>query len=211
MAIAEREVAGFDEIELKGIGSLFVEQGDGEYLHVEAADEVLAAIRTDVVGTRLVISYDWTSGLLLLGSASPIDFYVGVKDLKALAVSGSGSVTGHGLVADELSIDISGTASVDLGVTVNELMCRVAGSGEFTLSGQAVHQELRLSGASSYRARDLTSRDIDMDIAGAGKAVVRVSHNLDVSVSGAGSVAYIGDPKVSQTIAGAGKVTMIPS
>ena len=211
MAIAEREVAGFDEIELKGIGSLFVEQGDREYLHVEAADEVLAAIRTEVVGTRLVISYDWTSGLLLLGSASPIDFYVGVKDLKALAVSGSGSVTGHGLVADELSIDISGTASVDLGVTVNELMCRVAGSGEFTLSGLAVHQELRLSGASSYQARDLTSRDIDMDIAGAGKAVVRVSHNLDVSVSGAVSVAYIGDPKVSQTIAGAGKVTMIPS
>jgi Putative auto-transporter adhesin, head GIN domain len=211
MAIAEREVNGFDEIELRGIGSLFVEQGEREYLRIEAADEVMRAIRTEVVGKRLIISYDWESALLLLGSAAPLDFHVGVTELKALVVSGSGSVTGHDLVADSLSIDISGTASVDLGVTVNELRCRVAGSGEFQLRGQAVHQELRLSGASSYQARDLTSRDIDMDIAGAGKAVVRVSHTLDVSVSGAGTVAYIGDPKVSKTIAGAGKVTMIAS
>jgi hypothetical protein len=170
--IAEREVNDFDEIELKGVGSLFVEQGEREYLRIEAADEVMRAIRAEVVGKRLIISHDWESALLLMGSAAPLDFHVGVTELKALAVSGS---------------------------------------GEFLLRGQAVHQELRLSGASTYQARDLTSRDIDMDIAGAGKAVVRVSHNLDVSVSGAGKVAYIGDPNVSQTIAGAGKVTMIAS
>src|ERR671921_452422 len=51
-----RDVSGFDEVELQGVGNLSLEQTGSESLTVEAEEDVLPKIRTEVENKRLIIS-----------------------------------------------------------------------------------------------------------------------------------------------------------
>ena len=180
-----RDVSGFDEVELKGIGNLSVRQTGSESLTVTAEEDVLPKIRTEVVNDRLVIGPEPNTSIR---TSEPIDYELTVDDLHALEVSGSGGVEAQGIKTDGLSTAISG-------------------SGAVKMSGRAESQEVDVSGSGDYRAEDLESEEAKVDIAGSGSAVVNVNDALDAEVSGAGSVEYVGDPAVEKNVSGAGRVS----
>jgi hypothetical protein len=51
-----RDVSGFDEVDLRGVGNLSIRQTGSESLSVEAEDNVLPKITTEVVNGRLILS-----------------------------------------------------------------------------------------------------------------------------------------------------------
>ena len=179
-----RDVSGFDEVELRGVGNLSIEQTGSESLSVEAEEDVLPKIRTEVENSRLTIGPEPNS---MISTTKPINYRLTVKDLNALEVSGSGDVEAEGIDTDELAVTISG-------------------SGEVEISGSADSQEVDLSGSSDYKAEDLESREAKIDVRGSGSATVNVSDQLDAEVSGSGSVEYVGDPTINQDVSGAGEV-----
>jgi hypothetical protein len=180
-----RDVGGFDEVELRGVGNLFIEQTGSESLSVEAEEDVLPKIRTEVENSRLTIGPDPNS---MISTTKAINYRLTVKDLNALEVSGSGDVEAEGIDTDELAVTISG-------------------SGEVEIRGSADSQEVDLSGSSDYKAEDLESREATIDVRGSGSATVNVSDQLDAEVSGSGSVEYVGDPTINQDVSGAGEVS----
>jgi hypothetical protein len=179
-----RNVSGFEEVELQGVGNLSIQQTGSESLSVEAEAGVLPKIRTKVVKDRLIIGPKPNSSI---HTTEPISYKVTVKDLNALEVSGAGNVDGEGISTDELTITISG-------------------SGDVKMSGEADSQQLDISGSGNYQAEDLKSKEVRIDIGGSGSAIVNVSGQLDAEVSGIGSVEYIGDPTVNQDVSGVGRV-----
>ena len=50
-----RDVSGFTEVSLEVPSTLYIEQGDTESLTIEADDNVLELIETEVVGSRLTL------------------------------------------------------------------------------------------------------------------------------------------------------------
>ena len=50
-----RAVSGFDQVSLSGQGELIVTQGDQESLEIEAEDNIIAVIETEVRGNTLYI------------------------------------------------------------------------------------------------------------------------------------------------------------
>lgn len=179
-----RDVSGFDEVELKGIGNLSIEQTGSESLTVEAEEEVLPKIRTEVDNNRLIIGPKPNTSL---STSEPINYELTVKDLNALKVSGSGDVDVEGIVTEELAVGISG-------------------SGDVKIGGKAGSQDIEISGSSSYRAEDLESTEAKIEVGGSGSAIVNVSEDLEAEVSGSGSVEYVGNPTVNQDVSGAGEV-----
>jgi len=179
-----RDVGGFDEVELRGVGNLFIEQTSSESLSVEAEEDVLPKIRTEVQNSRLTIGPEPNS---IINTTKPINYRLTVKDLHALEVSGSGDVEAEGIDTDELAVHISG-------------------SGDVEISGSAASQEVDLSGSGDYKAEDLESKEAKVDVRGSGSATVNVSDQLDAEVSSSGSVEYIGDPTLNQDVSGSGEV-----
>ncbi len=179
-----RDVSGFDEVELNGVGNLSIEQTGSESLTVEAEEDVLPKIRTEVEGDRLIIGPEPGSSIHTI---EPIDYTLTVDDLSALEVSGAGNVEAEGISTDELAVTVSGTVDVEI-------------------SGRAGRQEVEISGSGDYRAEDLESREVKIAVGGSGSAIVNVSDELDAEVSGSGSVEYIGNPTVNQDVSGAGGV-----
>ncbi len=179
-----RNVSGFDEVELNGAGNLSIQQTGSESLTVEAEEDVLPKLRTEVENNRLIIGPEPGA---TIHTTEPINYKLTVKDLKALKVSGAGNVDAEDISTDELAVTISG-------------------AGEVKISGEADSQDIDISGSGDYQAEDLESKEVEIDVGGSGSAIVNVSDELDAEVSGSGSVEYIGDPTVNQNVSGAGKV-----
>ena len=202
-----RPVSAFDEVELAGVGALTITQGPQESLTVEAEDNLLPQIRSEVRGRRLVIELDG-GRTVTLRPTKPIRYAVTVRDLTAVKLSGAGNVAIPGLTTSTLDVRVSGAGDVTLdGLTAGELALALSGAGDATVSGTVTRQEVTMSGAGSYRAERLESQDARLTVRGAGGATVRASNALNVKVSGAGMVEYFGNPTVSQDISGAGRVT----
>jgi Putative auto-transporter adhesin, head GIN domain len=179
-----RNVSGFDGVELNGVGNLSIQQTGSEALTVEAEEDVLPKIRTEVENNRLIIGPEPNSSI---NTTKPINYKLTVKDLKALKVSGSGDVEAEDISTDELAVTISGTGDVEI-------------------SGRADSQKIDISGSGDYQAEDLESKEAKIDAGGSGSALVNVSDELEAEVSGSGSVEYVGDPTVDQDVSGAGRV-----
>jgi Putative auto-transporter adhesin, head GIN domain len=179
-----RDVSGFDEVELNGVGNLSIEQTGSESLTVEAEEDVLPKIRTEVEGDRLIIGPEPGSSI---HTSDPINYTLTVEDLSALEVSGSGDIEAEGISTEALTVRISGTGDVEI-------------------SGKADSQEIEISGSGDYRAENLESKEATVEVGGSGSAIVNVSDELEAEVSGSGSVEYTGDPAVERDVSGAGEV-----
>ena len=104
-----RNVSGFDEVELNGAGNLSIQQTGSESLTVEAEEDVLPKLRTEVENNRLIIGPEPNT---TIHTTEPINYKLTVKDLKALKVSGSGNVDAEDISTEELAVTISGAGEV---------------------------------------------------------------------------------------------------
>jgi len=178
-------VSGFEEVELRGIGNLSIEQTGSESLTVKAEAEVLPKLKTEIANDRLIIG---PKPGTTIHTTKPINYKLTVEALDALEVSGSGDVEAEGIETDRLAVTIGGAGSVEVG-------------------GEADEPEIDISGSGAYRAEGLDSKVVKIGVSGAGSAIVNASERLDANVSGAGSVEYVGAPTVEQNTSGAGRVS----
>ncbi|MCK4777252.1 MAG: DUF2807 domain-containing protein, partial [Actinomycetia bacterium] len=202
-----REVRDFDEISLSGTGNIFITQGDEESLEIEADDNIIPKIITEVKNGKLTIRYKSGSfWFLSLAPTKPVNFYIALKEVDNISISGSGKVQSSGLEVGKLKLYIGGSGNMDLNLIADEINSQIIGSGRYNLSGYTKRHEITISGLGSYYAENLVSNDCKIRISGSGKAKVRVEDDLGVTINGNGSVDYYGDPRVDQNISGSGKV-----
>jgi hypothetical protein len=208
VAEEERSVSDFTGVALSGIGNLYIEVGDEEALRIEAEDNLLPYLETEVRGTTLEITTRENVNLLPL---RPVNFYLTVKALDTITVSGSGHAEAPGLQAEQFFATVSGSGSVKMaGLEAEALNATISGSGGLDIAGGEVEmQDITLSGSGKYEAKGMESAEADVRLSGSGSATVRVRDRLDVTISGSGSVRYVGDPIVRETVSGSGGVSQI--
>jgi hypothetical protein len=201
------EVSDFDRLSFSGIGNIIITQGDTESLKVEAESNVIERLEISSGGKKLKIGFK--NNFFNIIPTKPVNFYLSVKDLREISMSGVGSIKCDNLATDDLSIDSSGAGSVDMNLTTTVLEVALSGAGKVNLAGQTQSQSIDISGAGSYSAKEFTSKDCEVSISGLGRAIVNATDTLDVNMSGLGTVEYVGKPAVSQDISGGGSVKSI--
>jgi hypothetical protein len=178
-----REVSGFSEIVVGGSGVVRVEVTGTESVTIEAEDNIMPLLETDVSNGRLVLDSSRS-----ISPTVDIVYTITAATLEGIEVSGSASFDATGIDTTDFSVDISGSGDVD-----------AAGSLDGLLS-------LSISGSGVFDGEALTSPEGSVDISGSGDAVVNVTESLDVSVSGSGNVEYLGSPDVNEDISGSGNI-----
>lgn len=200
----ERTVGDFTAISLQGAGELIIEQGDTTALTIEADDNLMDDLISEVRGDTLVIGYE--EGTIVL-SFEKIIFHLTVKDLDRIDVAGAGSVKTDSLKAKELDLTSSGAGNFDMSnLQATSVNVEIGGLANFELSGQTDALAVEISGSGQFDGKDLASKTASVTINGLGNADVRASDTLDVSINGGGNVTYYGNPQVSQSISGMGNV-----
>lgn len=204
-----RDVSGFQAIEIDYPAQVLVQQGSKESLKIEAEDNLMPNLKTQVRNGTLEIFYRREEGKHV-NPTKTVKITVVVKDLSDVQFNSAGELVIEKIKADTLEVSLSGAGNMELeDIEVKALDVSLSGAGSGTASGVADDLNLVISGFGDFKAGDLHSKDARVSISGTGSATVWVDDELDAQVSGAGSVNYYGAASVSRQISGVGSVNHV--
>jgi hypothetical protein len=203
-----REVSDFSAVNLAGIGNVVVDYGERESLRIEAEDNLLPYLETEVEGDTLSIGI--REGVNVIPTQG-IFYYLTVRDLDEVQVSGLGNIDVPRLEGTTVALKISGGGDINVEeVLAKRLDVLLSGLGNLTIEGgEVANSDVRLTGAGNYNASDMASEVVSVEVTGLGSAGVWAQDALDAKITGGGSVQYKGKPQVTQEITGLGEVRAV--
>ncbi len=207
-----RALPAFDAVSMAGDMELVLRQGSPQSVQVEADDNLLVLLQTEVVSGRgnsggtPTLQIRWAEGASLRGR-STVRVTVVVPSLSALALSGSGDARITAMRTPRLQLSLAGSGDLRAeALDAGELDVRLAGSGDLSANGSATRLDARLAGSGDLRLSGLRVDDAKVRLAGSGDVDVQALKTLDAEVAGSGDVSYRGDPTVRSRVIGSGTV-----
>ena len=203
-----RDVSDFTGVALAGSGELTIEVGETESLRIEAEDNLMEYLKAEVHNGVLEIGVE---NNVNLNPSRPMRFYLTVRELDRIVLSGSGDIRAPDLEARRFSVTISGSGDVELEkLDADTLDVTISGSGSLDVAdGQVTGQNVTISGSGTHTARDLESERAKVIIVGSGAATIRVNDHLRAIITGSGDVRYLGNPAIDSSVTGSGDVKRI--
>jgi hypothetical protein len=202
-----RTPADFTSLEVRYPSEITIRQGNSPALEIQAEDNLLPQISTEVRCGRLVIRSEEIDWAARVKPSKPVKITLTVKDLNELIFSGAGTVNLESLKSDHLKVVLSGAGEIKLAkLDLKSLDGVLSGAGTIKADGRADNVDLIVSGLGSFEAPALQSLSASIRISGSGSATLRVKDELNATVSGAGTINYYGSPQITRQISGAGSV-----
>jgi hypothetical protein len=225
---ADRSVSNITGVELAMQGTLHITTGASETLRIEAEDNLMEYIQTDVRLGKLVIDTRQNTDLR---PTRPTNYYLTVTGLSSVVISSSGDIETDNLQSGSFSITISSSGKLSIsGLDCTSLQVKISSSGDVKISklmaettsvtisssgnldilgGQVQQQGITISSSGEYHARDLESATANVVLTSSGEATIRVSDHLSGRLSSSGNINYIGNPDVSVSMTSSGRVIQI--
>ncbi|NOX47613.1 MAG: DUF2807 domain-containing protein [Chlorobi bacterium] len=199
----QRDVSSFSGIEVGGAFHVFLAQGTTEKLEVEADENLLGIIKTEVKGGTLHITTTKD-----IRDSEALNIYLTFKEIHEMEVSGACKLTGEDkFTFTDLEMDCSGASSIDLKLSANKLEMDCSGASNIELYGSAQKVEMDVSGASHFDAYELEVENYEIEVSGAAGAKIFVTGELSAKVSGAAHLKYKGDARITHhDVSGAGSM-----
>ena len=178
-----RNVSGFKEIKAENAVELEITVQKDFSLTIEADDNLLEKIKTEVSGNTLKISTKEN-----ITSKNKIKIKVSLPELTKLDISGASKANISGVKTDSLKLNASGASKIKV-------------------DGEVKSLEAIASGASGIDAENLKTENAKANSSGASNITVSPTGELDAEASGASSVTYTGEPKnIKQNASGASTI-----
>lgn len=192
----------FDAVHLAMPGQVFITQGAEQSVRIEAKQNIIDELELDVNNGRWTIETN-----RCIRDLDDFRVFITMKDIHELNISGSGDIIGENFFAvDDISLRITGSGDMDLGLDADDIEVDITGSGNMTIEGTGDYLDSRISGSGDIRAFPLEVNRAKFNISGSGDAEISVKDELDVRISGSGDVKYKGNPSVDVSISGSGRV-----
>ncbi len=202
----QREVKGFTSVNLAYPASVVIRQGTTESLTIEAEDNVVAALRTEVVNGVLQID-NLRDHRVYINATEPVRITITAKELKDVSFDAAGDLTIQGLNGSDFRVVLNGAGSINLeNAKLQSLHASLDGAGSLHASGTADTLTIDLNGLGSFGGAALRSQKATVNVNGMGSADVWVESSLTANINGLGSVNYYGSPSVRQSVNGLGSV-----
>lgn len=200
-----RTMSAFNAIDVEGVFNVILDQGDKEAVRVEADENIIPLVLTDVDNNTLKVKLKDDVSIRNIGK---VNVYITLKDIQQLTTKGVGSLKCRStLHLKDLKFDCEGVGASSLDIVADHLGVTSAVVGALTLTGQARDVKIDHSGVGEIAAFGLKAEDLALTTSGVGAAEVYASATLNINASGIGNVAYKGGaPTKNIRAEGLGKV-----
>jgi Putative auto-transporter adhesin, head GIN domain len=200
----DRPIGNFTKVSMGISGDVYISQGAVTKLTVEAEEEILGLIVTEVRNDELKIRFSQSR----VRTKVPIRIWVTTPELEGLYLSGSGNmITETPIKSDEMGLKLSGSGNINVkDISCDEMDAAISGSGNIDVGGKADEMTIAISGSGNCNADEFQTEETEVRISGSGNCKVNASKDLTVAVSGSGSVFYVGKPTIDASISGSGKI-----
>lgn len=181
-----RDLKPFTRLKATFAGDVDVVLGHEFSVAIEADDNILPLITTEISGETLSISANGS-----FSTRGPIRVAVTVaRGLVSADLSGSGDLSVSAISSDEFTLNLKGSGDVSLEGTVDKL-------------------EIALKGSGDVEAGKLVSRDLTVDLAGSGDVRAHATEKVSVNLRGSGDVVVTGSPRdMRSSVRGSGDLTI---
>ncbi|HKY54827.1 MAG TPA: DUF2807 domain-containing protein, partial [Anaerolineales bacterium] len=170
-----REVQGFLGVSINYPAEVLIQQGKVESVKLEADDNLLPQLVTDVDNGILLIDNKEDRWSQRVNPTERVKITITVKDLNQIEFSSAGNVSVEDLKTDELSLHLNGVGEMTLNdLDVRQLEARLSGAGNIDANGTTQELDIRISGVGGFDAPKLESQVATVRISGAGSATVFV-------------------------------------
>lgn len=184
MAAEVRDVRDFTSIDVSSVFEVEVTAQSDFHVEVEADDNLLHYVRTEVRNGELHIELE--KGVK---SSNPLRVRISAPTIERVEASGASKVRVNKVDSPQFEVDTNGASKIELSGETGELIIDV-------------------SGASNVNAADLKAVNGSVDASGASRVSVNVSGELRSEASGASSISYTGTPSsVHKKTSGASSVS----
>lgn len=171
VANEKRELTDFQGINVGGVFQVEVTAQKDFSVEIEADDNILPLIKTEVKNGVLELSAEKR-----ISTKNPIIVRISAPNIENLEVSGASKVSLANLNNENLQIEANGASKV-------------------TAQGKTANIILDVSGASKIDAENLQSENASVDASGASTVRVHATNELKTDACGASSIIYSGSPK----------------
>ena len=204
---SNRNEGRFDGVKTAGSFDLYVSQGDDYTIRIEAEENLMKYITTEVENGELKVR---VKRGVNLRPRQDMKVFVTAPRFKELGIAGSGNIIAETNLSSDSPMEFSISGSGDIrasAVDAPKITVRIAGSGNASLAGNTRDAVYRIAGSGDIKCRELKTENTEVHIAGGGNVWSFCSQNLDVHIAGSGDVHYAGNPvNVKQKIAGSGNM-----
>lgn len=215
-----RSLQNFSKLANEGSFVIRVIHDTVSFVTIEAEDNLISYIKTDVQNDALIIHshenlnnhlpmklevHTLSLSAMELNGSGEIEFDHFFNDKFSVVINGSGNVSG-GTNCNEAYLHTNGSGSMTLGVLTETIDAGIYGSGNIYLEGEAEHGEMGIHGSGNIKYFDFLQKTCRTYTEGSGNIYVNVSEHLDVKIYGSGSVYYQGNPSTTVDIEGSGKL-----
>ena len=139
---------------------------------------------------------------------STIEITIPFDDIESVSLAGSGDLWNEDVVSStNLRVSLAGSGDLELNINSEDVKTSVAGSGDMTVKGTTDNLKVSIAGSGDFHGYDLTSVNVEADIAGSGGAKVTCNGDLKARIAGSGDIRYKGNPKTEDTkVMGSGSI-----
>jgi hypothetical protein len=183
VASEKREVGEFSRIDVSHVFQVEVTAQSDFAVEVEADDNLLQFIKTEVRGDTLHIELDQR-----VKTRNAMRIRISAPNIERVDASGASRVNISNLKNNELTVDTSGASKINVAGETGNLIVDVSGASQIDLG-------------------NLSTVIANIEASGASHVNVNVSKDLTANASGASRITYTGPAHVSKSTSGAGSVS----
>lgn len=189
----ERSVTGFTGVHVSTGIDVYLSQGSDFSVTVEADENLIEVILTELKGDMLVVKTDRVN----IRRARSKKVHVTLPELTELKISSAGDCEGQStFTCQDLQLGISSAGDLSLEVEADRITLDISSSGDARIAGSTDVLDVSLSSAGDLHAYDLIARKVDVNVSSAGDARVHATEEISMTASSAGNIYYRGDARV---------------
>ncbi|RZJ36160.1 MAG: DUF2807 domain-containing protein [Flavobacterium sp.] len=188
-----RNVSGeFYQLEVKNGIDVVIIQSDNTAITVEADDNLMEHIHTEISGNTLKITSDFNQ----YNNVSSKKVILKMPKITSIEGSSGADITTTASVKGEkLKVNASSGTEIKLQLEVENIVCDASSGSKIRISGKALELETSTSSGSEIDCSGLLANEVTSKASSGSSTEVHPIVSLDAEASSGGSISYAGDPK----------------
>jgi hypothetical protein len=181
----------FDKVKGSAGLDVYLTEGSENKVVVEADENLLDIIETNVINGKLTIRANKN-----IGRSKAKKVHVTYEKLVSIEASSGADVIGNSVIISEtLNLDSSSGADLEVEVMSKNLYAETSSGADIVVSGKTMKFTAKASSGSDLKAKKLNAIDCNARASSGADITVNVKDRLDAKASSGGDVRYYGNPE----------------
>ncbi len=215
----------FQKLIASGSVSVFLKQGEEQNIEVEAEDNILPHIITEIknnelkiktegnlsteIGYTVYVTYVNLNSLKTSGSSFATIESTLSDDVINVITSGSSDVKVKSIESNEVTIISSGASDIEIdNVQSDKITLDTSGASDVKIIGETKEFVGTHSGSSDLHGKNLKTKHAKIHTSGSSDVKISIEESLEAKSSGSSNIYYYGNPsKVEKNSSGSSSIT----